>query len=209
MKSRCGLNKGEYEILEKEFYKDIELMCSDFFETIGVSLPKGSRDIYKIAQKMNFDVRKAKLKDINDKKVEGVLLVDETQNNIDGFNGPRGIALNYLNSPMENRFIVAHELSHYIVMKQIQENFDDKVILQEARTAHILGQERSIFEQIIDYMAAAILIPAKDFKQRLKEARDNQEAEQSFINRMCDVYNMPRDAIIKRIEEVDSLDDEQ
>lgn len=206
MKSRRNGNKrGEIEMLEPKFYKDIENMLYDFFERTGIILSPSYRDVFKLANKMGFDVRTAKIKDLGNKKVEGVLFVDETRDRIDNFATSKGIALNYLNDKVTNRFIVAHELSHYILQKYAQDDFNEPVVLQEARTAHVFEKERSVFEQIVDYMAAAILIPANDFILKLHAAERRNEDRQEFIAEASDYYNVSPEAISKRMEEVRCL----
>lgn len=189
-------------MLEPKFYKDIENMLYDFFERTGIILSPSYRDVFKLANEMGFDVRKAKIKSESNKRIEGALFVDETLPQVDNFNTARGIALNYLNDKVTNRFIVAHELSHYILKKYIQDNFDEPVVVREARTAHVLEKERPLYEQIVDYMAAAILIPAKDFMTKMHEAEEQNYSRREFVDKMADYYNVSPEAILKRMEEV-------
>lgn len=210
MKSRRKGNKRKGDdMLTKKEYRVFEKVLDLFFKHKNISKPSGKTDktnIYSLAEQMDFDVQKATIEPNNNVKIEGILLVDENKDTVSVFSKPRGIALNYLNTPKENRFIVAHELCHYIFEKYLADY--RPIILTEGREEHLLDQERDEYEQAIDYMAAALLVPLDSFRDKFNQAKEKKQSEQDFINEMCDFYDVSPIAIKKRIEELKELDSE-
>lgn len=164
------------------------------------------RDIYKLANEMGFDIRKVKFRPDVEKTIEGILLVDENKANVDNFSTNKGIGLNVNNAPNVNRFTVAHELSHYIFQKMTQKNFDDKIFMSETRLAHDPTHSREFYEQIIDYMAAALLMPIKSFREQYDELKNVGLLDEDIIAELSLFYGLPPIAISKRISEIKDID---
>lgn len=204
MKSRRRKNKGVSDkMFDKDDYPILENLLNLFFKDNKIEKPSGRTDIYDLAKKMSFDIKYAFIEPQENVKVEGILLVDENKEKIGKFSGPRGIALNCLNTPRENRFIVAHELSHYIFEKFLVDY--KPVVLTGQRLEHMVGKERDDFEQAIDYMAAATLIPLDQFDKQYEKAKEGQRTMQDFVEEMSSYYNVPTKAIEKRINELAEL----
>lgn len=204
MKSnRSKNNKEGDKMFLKTDYPILESVLDWYFEINKIERPSNRTDINELAKKMDFEIIDAFIEPKNNVKVEGVLLVDEVKNQIAKFSGPRGIALNYFNNPEDNRFIIAHELSHYMFEKFLADNAP--LVLTEQRLEHIVGHKRDDFEQAIDYMAAAILMPLEQFRNQFKFAEEKQQPMQDFVKEMSIYYRMPDKAIEKRIKELSDI----
>lgn len=199
MKLRGRLNRGEVDtMLEKKYRKTLERLVNDYFERAKI---EKSRDIYRLANRMGFDVRKIRFNS-NQDCIQGMLLVDEEQTTVDDFSTNKAIGINIDNSIENNRFIVAHELCHYIFQKMTQKNFSDKIYMVETRFAHDDNNPRDLYEQIIDYMAAAILMPYEEFGSLYKELKQMGLSSDEITAELCLKYGVPDLAIQQRINEV-------
>ena len=185
-------------MLRKNIRKVLEEVVSSYFDKEGL---ERSQDIYRLANQMGFDVRKVKFNS-ESQNLDGILLVDEDKHCIEGFNTNKIIGLNSNNDADNNRFTVAHELSHYIFEKMTQENYEDNVFLEEARVAHDDFRIRDLYEQMIDYMAASILMPQDDFKRRNNSLIKLGFSENDRVRKLSEIYGLPMSAVSKRIKEV-------
>ena len=88
---------------------EMEEILKAFYDKndIEVTIPV---DIFEVANSLGFDVRGAEFKE----PLEGLLLVDENIERIKEFNSNKIIAYNCQKNIYMKKFIVAHELSHYI-----------------------------------------------------------------------------------------------
>ena len=93
------------------------------------------------------------------------------------------------------KFIVAHELAHYISAKN--EMSDKKIVL--AARDHEDDYSNNVIEQKMDYMAASILMPREDLLKNFSDKNmDNMELEKLVALR----YNVSLKMAHRRIEEV-------
>ena len=106
-------------------------------------------DIFKLATDLGFDVRGAEFRE----PLDGILIVNEYVEKIDGFNSNKVIAYNCKTDIETKKFIVAHELAHYIWDKS---NAQDKKIIVAARDPHG-NYSTDKQEQRMDYIAANLL----------------------------------------------------
>ena len=97
-------------------------------------------------------------------------------------------------------FDILHEIVHYLkdvgVGKKVSKSF--------ARTHHSDGYRRGHREQIVDYYAAAMAIPEESLRDRIKTCSRDPYSEE-FVNKMMEVYEMPRETVVRRINEVSFL----
>lgn len=142
---------------------ELENVITTFFKDKDISFD-GPVDIYKISKKLGFTVYSADLPD----EIDGLLIVDESKKKIKGFESNKLIAYNSLKRPIESKFIVAHELAHYIMRKV--NNPSEKLIF--ALREHSYDYSNDVEEQKVDYIAAALLIPKEDFKQTFQKSND-------------------------------------
>lgn len=173
-----------------ETMNEMEAIISSFIkqENINIKIPV---DIFDIATKLGFDVRGAEFKDT----LEGILIVDERIEKIPSFNSNKIIAYNCKKDINSKKFIVAHELAHYINEKNSSQ---DASIVYAARDHEEL-YSNDIEEQKMDYMAAALLIPKNDL---LKNFSIKSKNKGEMTQKIASKYNVTIDMAARRIEEV-------
>lgn len=169
---------------------EMEEKVKVFFEqnNIEVIIPV---DVFAVASSLGFDVRGAEFKET----LEGLLLVDEHIERIKGFNSNKIIAYNCQKNIYMKKFIVAHELSHYINEKS--KNEDKKIVL--AARDHEDEYSNNMVEQEMDYMAACILMPREDL---LKNYDGKDIEREELIKFIVSRYNVSPKMAERRIEEV-------
>ena len=119
-------------------------------------------DVVSIASKLGFKVANA----ILDDDADGFVVVDKNARSILNINTTKLIVVNNERSIEWKRFIVAHELAHYVLH---YDNDNDQGIY--AHRDHRVGKNK--YENDADYFAAALLMPRKVFRRRYQELKDN------------------------------------
>ena len=147
-------------------------------------------DIFDVLYKIGFDVRGAKF----DEALDGLILVNEEISIIKGFDSNKVIAYNCNKNIMEKKFIVAHELAHYIEEKV--KNIDTRIVV--AARDHEGNYSSDKNEQRKDYIAAAILIPKDDLKKRFSKSH----SEANVAEKIAGFYNVELTLAKRRIAEV-------
>ena len=165
--------------IELQERKKIEKALNDFLNAYKLKLLPPV-DVFQFATQIGFDVRGTEFKD----NLEGLILANENLDVIPGFDSNKVIAYNCKASIETKKFIVAHELAHYISAKH--ENVNEKIIV--AARDHSYGYSNDADEQCKDYMAAAILIPMEDFKNRY--SKNDISQSQEFYNKVAEFYNV-------------------
>ncbi|MCI9576943.1 MAG: ImmA/IrrE family metallo-endopeptidase [Clostridiales bacterium] len=182
---------------------NMENLLSTYFQqnNISISTPL---DIVKLAKKMGFVVYPRILHD----NIDGIIYVDETKKVVDGFDGNKIIAYNISNKPNHVRFVIAHELAHYI--KEKSKNPDEQLMF--AAREHN-NNEKKVEEQEMDYLAAAILIPISSIQKDLDSYRDsnhnlnqyNKYVMNSIVETLAEKYNVSTAVMLRRIEEIEDV----
>ena len=134
----------------KQEMQKMEDLVKNFIETMGIKIVVPV-DIFKLATDLGFDVRGAEFRE----PLDGILIVNEYVEKIDGFNSNKVIAYNCKTDIETKKFIVAHELAHYIWEKS---NAQDKKIVTAARDPYG-NYSTDEQEQRMDYIAASLLAP--------------------------------------------------
>ncbi len=166
----------QMEKVVEEFFKIMKIQCA---------LPI---DIFKVATDLGFDVRGAEFEE----KLEGLIVVNENIDKIDGFNSNKIIAYNCSKDINTKKFIVAHELAHYISEKT---NACDKKIVFATRDREANYSENK-GEQKMDYIAASLLIPKNDLCQFLKKTSN------VTVSQVAEKYKVSEELAQRRISEV-------
>lgn len=181
-----------YMPLTKEKMNELETRVETFFKDNKIPLER-KLDITKVCTSLGITVSSLKLPDELKNQIDGLILVKE---------GSKKIGINSELSPQKARFVIAHELSHYITQgDSLEYAFKDEIY-------H--GKEKSQLEQYMDYMAAAILVPRKIFKVYLDvlsiEGEYNKETvlevNPVLIDLLADRFQVEKDVIYRRIIEV-------
>ena len=175
----------------KEEMLKMENLISSFLQTVEVerTIPI---DIFEFATELGFDVRGAELKD----QLEGLIIVNEKIDKIEDFNSNKVIAYDCSKDISTKKFIVAHELAHYIDKKV---NHQDQEIVVAARD-HADDYSKNKNEQKMDYIAASLLIPKDDLVGFLKEHKVIR------VSQIAKHYNVPKELAKRRVKEVKCLE---
>lgn len=152
-----------------------------------------------LARSFGFFVGQAPLED----GTEGIIIVDEATDSLLDTNKNKVIVVDQNVERPRQRFIIAHELGHYILRDSPGEP-----VFAMRETAH----GRNDKENEADYFAACILMPSKEFLSSLqkwctnldmptpKKLRDNDKYKLADI--LSKQYEVPQLAALRRINEV-------
>lgn len=171
--------------------KEMEDMLKSFLASHNIKLTIPV-DIFNIANLLRFDVRGS---EFSTDKLEGLILVNEDVDKIEGFDSNKIIAYNCKKDINTKKFIVAHELAHYIAKKS---NSTDSNIVFAARD-HESGYSNDVYEQKMDYIAAALLIPEVDLRKKY-QAKVSQSDD--FYMQVATTYNVEFELAKRRVSEV-------
>ena len=174
--------------------EEMENIITSFLEQNKVVL-NPPVDIFKFATSLGFDVRAAKFP----KEIEGLIIVDETSNKIGNFQSCKVIGYNIGVSLLKNKFVVAHELAHYIDEKMSPNNHGASIVVA-AREPCGSEYSNNTDEQRKDYMAAAILIPKDDLLRKLPT--DKSLLDDLFYEKLANYYLVDIRLAKRRVEEV-------
>lgn len=176
----------------KEEMTDMESILSEFLKKSEIKLSPPV-DIFKLANELGFDVRAVDFP----QKLDGMLLVNENIDSFDDFFSNKVIAYNVNKCIEDKKFIVAHELAHYIEEKI--KNFDTRIVV--AARDHEKTYSSNVSEQRKDYIAAAILVPMESLLSRMK----NRKNTESFFEETAEYYRVDCELIRRRIREVENF----
>ncbi len=168
---------------------EMEEIISSFFENkdIKLTIPV---DIFKVASDLGFDVRGTEFRE----PLEGILLVNEHVEEIAPFESNKVIAYNCQKDISSKKFIVAHELAHYIMAKN--KSKDSKVVV--AARDHEQSYSEDVDEQRMDYIAASLLVPRDDLIDRFY----NNRQQEGLCEKVASIYNVADELAARRIEEI-------
>lgn len=117
-------------------------------------------DIIQIANKMGFAVGNALL----DEEIDGFIIVQEGSDEILGINTDKLIGVNSKRTLEWKRFIIAHEIAHYILHYPTQKSQG-----MYAHREHSKGRNED--ENDADFFAATLLMPRKRFVEKFNELK--------------------------------------
>ncbi len=104
----------------------------------------------------------------------------------------RDIVVNDFRSIEFKRFIIVHELSHFLLHYTGKEEF----FRHRENT-----KGKNLEENDADYLAACLLMPPKSFKKQY-ELIKNGKTLQEIVNELQQIFRTPRESIERRIGEV-------
>ena len=138
------------EVYKKDKSQPLEKLVSDFVGKYNLHLTNNS-DIVSLCKDLGFSVSSYPTKQ---EGYDGFILVNNTFKVI-------GIDDNL--SPIDRRFLIAHELGHYI---KADSKHEEVLLALKDNLNH--GDDKSQEEHDADYLAAAILVPMSQFKYELE-----------------------------------------
>lgn len=136
--------------------------------------------------------------------------------NMDGFilvnKKYRVIAIKESLEPLDARFLIAHELGHYITAYDESKDESNQFIVA-AKETYRHGADKPGVEHHMDYLGAAILVPKDQFMSELNKLNiyySNLHTESAVINAIphnvisyfATRYRVSKQLIIRRIAEV-------
>lgn len=182
--SNRGLNEMEKKCIEA---KSMELL-----NNLGYAL--GEVDVIEIAKNLGFQVGIAPLIEEED----GFIIVDNSRESIQKLTGltvDKIIGINSQRDLETKRFIIAHEIGHYCL--HYNENNDNGMY---AHRENKKGKDEQ--ENDVDFFAACLLMPCKQFREKYEELREKQLNESDIILLLQKHFNVPAESAKRRIKEI-------
>lgn len=189
--------------LTKERKLELESIVYNFSELKKIDSRK---DFIVQLRNMGFEVLSTDFT----KALSGMILVNEHEENLGGYNTNKIIAFNSeLGSNLYAlRFVLAHELSHYISQKADAKG--ERVVFAVRDRSDRDSYHADIVEQEMDYMAAALLVPLKEFKDAMEKRKEEKKFDNCedllddmyFIQTIQRTYSVDETLVKRRIKEV-------
>lgn len=186
------------DVFTKERSKPLEDRLSNFLGFHKINLSNDT-DIVSICRKLNLTALYMPL----DASMDGFILVNKKY---------RVIAIKDSLEPLDARFLIAHEIAHYITAYNESKDENNQILIA-ARETLTHGVNKPEIEHQMDYLAAAILVPKEQFKRELdaiqiKYDQLHTEADVvknipiQIISEFATRYRVHKQLIIRRIAEV-------
>lgn len=183
--------------------KELDEIVQNFCRETGFN---AKADLFKELNKIGFIIYSAQFK----RQLAGMILVNENVEKLDEFGSNKVILYNKRYNYYEVRFILMHELAHYISRKFIEQ--DTKLLF--AVRDHNEEYHDDVEEQEMDYMAASMLVPTDEIISDINEYKidlklsvkdgfaDALKQDEYFIQRLQRKYKIERVLAMRRIDEV-------
>lgn len=175
---------------EKKFSIDSkakEVLTEVFGEEIVIPI-----DIVEVSKKLDFVLVNARLNENDD----GFIIVDNSEDEILGFKTNKLIGINSSRSVPWKRFIIAHELGHYIL------KYKNSKKTEFAHRDHRKGKDKR--ENEIDYFSASILMPKDIYIDEFNKLSELDKLDLSqVVLLLSDKFQVTKDMAKRRIEELD------
>lgn len=189
-KKKMKLTKEQCEKIREDLSENLKQFRQDYFSSGTLPI-----DIFKIAQRLGFDIYYG---DIGN--YDGAMLVDESVKVIDGFETNKIVVVNSKLPYKQSVFTLAHELAHYLVDRWRNPNKHLQIEFRE----HSKKGERDETENLMDYIAASILMPEDIFKKDLLERgiESSDLVSANVIDAIAEQYEVEFETAKRRISEV-------
>lgn len=138
-------------------------------------------DVVKSAKSMGFTVGTVKLS----KEEQGFIVVDNEKR-------AKAIGLNELNDGDTNRWVLAHEIGHFLLHSEKGK----ALYWRENKTG------KSEIEQQADWFATCFLMPKGIFKTQYEKLKKNNYADNLIISALALAFRVPFRSVERRIEEI-------
>ncbi len=168
--------------------KKIEKRAEEF--VCGMFTDSGYVDVIQIAQAHGFVVGNAQFENGDD----GFIAVDESRESIQDFGTNKLIAVNANRDLAAKRFIIAHEIGHYAL------HYDANV--KQLFVARENKKNKVSEEQDVDFFAACLLMPKKEFKEKVKEFKRKGFISSKLIFALSDYFSAPLESVMRRMGEI-------
>ena len=182
----------------KEKSEPLEKTLNNFYHTKNIKFNPDTDDIFEFVNSLGFEIWKLPLDNEN---LDGIILA---------YKGEKKIGLNESLPLHHARFVLAHELAHYIT--RLAKSPDNLLIAERDRIFH--GNQKKTIEHDMDYLAAAILVPLEAFKQDMLHYNINllpssptdttdlkEQLPLNTIHELAEKYCVSEEVIYRRIVE--------
>lgn len=191
--------------VEKEGFKKARSSAEGILSANGMA-DDTKIEIVQLAMKYGFVVATADLPE----ETQGIISYDESGNQKQlGTKYSKLIVVNNQLSTEQKRFVVAHELGHYIMNNHLQSSGTHV----EARTSNSNNHGgRPETENQIDYFAACLLMPRRAVLSEIEKYSKNHTLDDSakleLAERLGSIFKVSGPVAYRRIEEVQALRNE-
>ncbi len=149
----------------------------------------GEVDIISLVKKFGFVVGNATLPDDDD----GFIVVKKDIGDKFDIKTNKVIGVNRKRDLYEKRFIIAHEIGHYI----LRNGSENEIFAHRENKKGKCDEENDV-----DYFAACLLMPKDDFEKELTELENLGYKEAYIVEFLKEKYKVPPLSVIRRIQEV-------
>lgn len=169
----------------------IERKAEETLNHVNYADVADSIDVIEVAKKLGFVVGNAGLSE----DVDGFIIVDENKGNILGIDTNKLIGVNASKELAWKRFIIAHEIGHYIL------HYDkEKDNGMYAHREHKKGKNE--IENEADFFAANLLMPRKKFRNKYNELKKKDLSTDEIILLLADKFTVTQPMTKRRFEEL-------
>lgn len=170
----------------------IEKTVRETLESVGYTINEGSSvDVIDIAKRLGFVVGNAVLNEEDD----GFIVVEEGKKEIMGIETDKLIGVNSDRSLEWKRFIIAHELGHYILHFR-EKNLNGLYAHRDHKRGH------NELENETDFFAANLLMPRESFENKYKEIKQVYKNDREIVDILSKHFNVTVRMAERRIEEL-------
>ena len=186
------------DVFKRERSQPLEERLSKFLGSHKLNLSNDT-DIISVCKKLNLTGLYMPLDD----SMDGFILVNKRY---------RVIAIKETLEPLDARFLIAHELGHYITAYDESKDENNQFVVA-AKETYRHGTDKPDVEHEMDYLGAALLVPKEQFMRELdgmkvnyKNLHTENEVMKSIsydiISEFATRYRVSKQLIIRRIAEV-------
>lgn len=173
---------------------EIDNIANQILDNVNYYSPRGATPIVKISKEFGFVTYKEKMFKLlsGDIKVNGDTYDKYKHNQI--------ILVNKLDVLKHQRFVIAHELAHFLFDFLGNPMYEDSSILFSEKYYKDCHNTES--EVVANRFAAALLMPEKVFIEQYFIAKNEEDNIDFIVNYLSEFFETTVESIIKRIKEV-------
>lgn len=150
-------------------------------------------DITRLSCRLGFNVGNAKL----DESEEGFVAVRPSSTKRKDTLGDKVIGVNRVREVVWKRFIIAHELAHFVLHYKMGSLYLHK---------YNKKVEKGTEEKEASYFAAALLMPRVSFSLKYKKCKQSGLFGNSLLFRLSAIYKVPLEIVAFRIEAIGEME---
>lgn len=173
---------------------EFDNILESFYIKRGICADVDYVDVFEMAtQELKFSVSLSKLE--ND--IDGVIMVDESKLRIGTYETNKVILLNNERGFYKNRETLSHELAHFIDETMSKGDKEHLIFAQRESSSG-----RSVDENKMDYIGAAILMPKRSVKIFFEKIMKENISLEKIIDKLMEKYDVSNIMAIRRIIEL-------